>query len=144
MVPSRWMTYIGRTVRFQETLRRLAMIDECFVEDQAGLGLDPAGLSALDPKTTALLQVGVSLTMRRPLLIAAPIGLSRLVMMGRVLVPSWFGHVDPAPTWTVRLRAQSVAARGSWSWNYASTAARVGLVGPPGPSDLLASRRFGL
>jgi hypothetical protein len=25
--------------RFQETLRRLAMIDEGFVEDQAGLGL---------------------------------------------------------------------------------------------------------
>ena len=28
----------GQTVRFQETLRRLAMIDEGFVEDQAGLG----------------------------------------------------------------------------------------------------------
>jgi len=26
-------------VRFQEILRRLAMIDEGFVEDQAGLGL---------------------------------------------------------------------------------------------------------
>ena len=58
MVPSRWMTYIGRTVRFQETLRRLAMIDEGFVEDQAGLELDPAGASALDPKTAALLRVG--------------------------------------------------------------------------------------
>jgi alkylhydroperoxidase/carboxymuconolactone decarboxylase family protein YurZ len=45
-------------VRFQEILRRLAMIDEAFVEDQAALGLDPAGPSALDPKTAALLRVG--------------------------------------------------------------------------------------
>ena len=29
---------VGQTVRFQETLRRLAMIDEGFVEHQAGLG----------------------------------------------------------------------------------------------------------
>ncbi len=33
---------MGQTVRFQETLRRLAMIDEGFVEDQAGLKLGPA------------------------------------------------------------------------------------------------------
>ena len=32
-------------MRFQEILRRLAMIDEGFVEDQAGFGLDPAGPS---------------------------------------------------------------------------------------------------
>jgi len=51
---------MGQTVRFQETLRRLAMIDEGFVEDEAGLGLDPAPTSALDPKTAALLQVAVS------------------------------------------------------------------------------------
>ena len=51
---------MGQTVRFQETLRRLAMIDEGFVEDEAGLGLDPAQASALDPKTAALLQVAVS------------------------------------------------------------------------------------
>jgi 4-carboxymuconolactone decarboxylase len=49
---------MGQTVRFQETLRRLAMIDEGFVQDEAGLGLDPA--SALEPKTAALLQVAVS------------------------------------------------------------------------------------
>ena len=47
-------------MRFQETLRRLAIIDEGFVEGEAGLGLDPAGRSTLDPKTAALLQVGVS------------------------------------------------------------------------------------
>ena len=49
---------MGQTVRFQETLRRLAMIEEGFVEDEAGLGLGPVSASALDPKTAALLQVG--------------------------------------------------------------------------------------
>jgi 4-carboxymuconolactone decarboxylase len=51
---------MGQTVRFQETLRRLAMIDEGFVQDEAVLGLDPAATSALDSKTAALLQVAVS------------------------------------------------------------------------------------
>ena len=51
---------MGQTARFQETLRRLAMIDEGFVQGEAGLGLDPAGTSALDPRTAALLQLGVS------------------------------------------------------------------------------------
>jgi 4-carboxymuconolactone decarboxylase len=50
--------WMGRIVRFQETLRRLAMIDEGFVEDEARLGLDLAQASVLDPKTAALLQVG--------------------------------------------------------------------------------------
>ena len=57
---------MGETVRFQETLRRLAMIDEGFVENQAGLGLGPAAESALDPKTAALLQVGVSVALGSP------------------------------------------------------------------------------
>ena len=48
--------------RFQETLRRLAMIDEGFVEDQARLGLGLTGTPALDPKTVALLQVAVSVS----------------------------------------------------------------------------------
>ena len=51
---------MGQAVRFRETLRKLAMIDEGFVTDQAGLGLDQARLSALDAKTAALLQVGAS------------------------------------------------------------------------------------
>jgi 4-carboxymuconolactone decarboxylase len=46
--------------RYQETLRRLAMIDEAFVEDQAGLGLGLAGTSVLDPKTAALVQLAAS------------------------------------------------------------------------------------
>jgi 4-carboxymuconolactone decarboxylase len=57
---------MSQTVRFQETLRRLAMIDEGFVEDQAGLRLDPAAASALDPKITALLQVAVSVAIGSP------------------------------------------------------------------------------
>jgi alkylhydroperoxidase/carboxymuconolactone decarboxylase family protein YurZ len=36
------------------------MIDEGFVQDQAGLGLGPAGTLTLDAKTAALLQLGVS------------------------------------------------------------------------------------
>jgi alkylhydroperoxidase/carboxymuconolactone decarboxylase family protein YurZ len=44
---------------FQETLRRLAIFDEGFVK--AGFGLDLAGTSVLDPKTAALLQLGVSM-----------------------------------------------------------------------------------
>jgi len=44
--------------RFQETLRRLAVFDEGFVK--AGFGLGLARTSALDPKTAALLQLGVS------------------------------------------------------------------------------------
>jgi alkylhydroperoxidase/carboxymuconolactone decarboxylase family protein YurZ len=53
-------------VRFQETLRRLAMIDEGFVQDEAGLGLGVAGIPALDPKTAALLQVGASVAIGSP------------------------------------------------------------------------------
>jgi len=46
--------------RFEEILRRLAMIDEGFVEAGAGLGLGTAGTSALDPRTVALLRLGAS------------------------------------------------------------------------------------
>ena len=51
---------MGQTVRFQKILRRLAMIDESCVEDQAGLALGPAEGSSLDPKTEALLRVGAA------------------------------------------------------------------------------------
>ena len=57
---------MGLTVRFYETLRRLAMIDEGFVEDEAGLGLGPAGTPALDPRTAALLQVAASAAIGSP------------------------------------------------------------------------------
>ena len=51
---------MGQTARFHETLRRLAMIDEGFVQGEAGLRLNQAETSALDPRTAALLQLGVS------------------------------------------------------------------------------------
>jgi 4-carboxymuconolactone decarboxylase len=51
---------------FQHTLLRLAMIDEGFVEHEAGLALGLARGSALDPKTTSLLQVGVSVALGSP------------------------------------------------------------------------------
>jgi alkylhydroperoxidase/carboxymuconolactone decarboxylase family protein YurZ len=49
---------MGQEVRFQEILRRLAIIDEGFVEDQAGIGLGVPASRLLDPKTAALVQVG--------------------------------------------------------------------------------------
>ena len=49
---------MDQMARFEETLRRLAVFDEGFVK--AGFGLDLARTSALDLKTAALLQLGVS------------------------------------------------------------------------------------
>jgi 4-carboxymuconolactone decarboxylase len=51
---------MDQTARFQEILRRLAMIDEVFVEDEAGLDLGQVATCTLDPKTVALLRVGAS------------------------------------------------------------------------------------
>ena len=56
---------MNQTVRFQEILCKLAIIDEGFVEDQAGLGLGlPA--SRLDPKTAALVRVGALVAIGSP------------------------------------------------------------------------------
>ena len=57
---------MSQMVRFQETLRRLAMIDEGFVQDEAGLGLGPVSTSSLEPKTAALLQLGASVATGSP------------------------------------------------------------------------------
>ena len=51
--------WMDRVVSYQEVLRRLAIVDEGFVGDQAGLVLDPPGAGVLDPKTAALVRVGV-------------------------------------------------------------------------------------
>ena len=46
-------------MRYQEILRRLAIIDEGFARDQAGLVLDSVpGAQALDPKVAALVRLG--------------------------------------------------------------------------------------
>jgi 4-carboxymuconolactone decarboxylase len=57
---------MGQTVRFQEILRRLTMIDEGFVEDQAVLGLGLTRVSALDAKAVALLRLAASATIGAP------------------------------------------------------------------------------
>ena len=57
---------MDQTVGFEETLRRLAVFDEGLVEDRAVLGVGRAGASALDPKITALLQVGVLVALGSP------------------------------------------------------------------------------
>ena len=58
--------HMSHTVRFQEPLRRLTMIDEAFVEGQAGLGLGLSGAEALDAKTAALLRLGVAVAIGSP------------------------------------------------------------------------------
>ena len=49
---------MGRAVTYQEILRRLAVVDEGLVGDQAGLVLGPPAWG-LDPRTAALVRVGV-------------------------------------------------------------------------------------
>ena len=56
----------GQTVRFQDTLRRLAIIDEGFVTGEAGLGLGQTGMTSLDPKTAALLQLAAAVANGSP------------------------------------------------------------------------------
>jgi alkylhydroperoxidase/carboxymuconolactone decarboxylase family protein YurZ len=56
---------MNQTVRFQEILRKLAIIDEGFVEGQAGLRLGLPS-SRLDPKTAALVRVGALVAIGSP------------------------------------------------------------------------------
>ena len=57
---------MSQTVRFQETLRRLTMIDEGFIEGQAQLGLDLAGAPGLDARTGALLRLAAAVALGSP------------------------------------------------------------------------------
>ena len=52
--------------RFEETLRKLAILDEDFIEDSAGLELYPDGAPSLDPITASLLQLGASVALGSP------------------------------------------------------------------------------
>lgn len=45
-------------MRYQEILRRLAIVDEGFIGDHAGLAPGLTGVWGLDPKTAALVRVG--------------------------------------------------------------------------------------
>jgi 4-carboxymuconolactone decarboxylase len=57
---------MGPTLRSREILRRLAIIDEGFIKAEAELGLDPAAVSALDPRTVALLRLGAAVAIGSP------------------------------------------------------------------------------
>jgi 4-carboxymuconolactone decarboxylase len=57
---------MAQTVRFQEMLRKLAMIEESFTEDEAELGFDLAATSTLDPKTATLLRAGACVAIGSP------------------------------------------------------------------------------
>ena len=57
---------MNQTMRYQEILRRLAIIDEGVVQDQAGLRLGQAEDWVLDPKTAALVQVGTLVAIGAP------------------------------------------------------------------------------
>jgi len=57
---------MNQTVRFQEILRRLAIIDEGLVGDQAGLRLGLGTSRLLDPKTAALARVGALVAIGSP------------------------------------------------------------------------------
>jgi len=46
---------------YKETLRRLALSDESFVDSVLGMGHDTVDASRLDPKTHALVRLGASL-----------------------------------------------------------------------------------
>lgn len=59
MVPAASGDHMGQIVRFEEILRRLAIVDEDVIDGQAGLGLGLPRGGALDSKTAALIQVGV-------------------------------------------------------------------------------------
>ena len=57
---------MSQAVRFQEVLRKLAIIDERCVKDQAGLSLTLPTSGLLDPKTAALVQVGALVAIGSP------------------------------------------------------------------------------
>lgn len=57
---------MGQTARFEETLRKLTLIDEGFVECEVGLRLRQPPASALDAKTVALLQLGAAVAIGSP------------------------------------------------------------------------------
>ena len=51
---------MGQTVRSQEILRRLAIIDESALEEHAGLGLSLPGTPVLDARTAELVRVAAA------------------------------------------------------------------------------------
>jgi 4-carboxymuconolactone decarboxylase len=58
--------HMGDTPRFQETLRRLTLLDEGFVRDRARLCLDPPHTPALDARLAALLELAAGVAAGSP------------------------------------------------------------------------------
>jgi 4-carboxymuconolactone decarboxylase len=59
MVPAVSGDQMSQAMRFQEILRRLAVVEEGYADDQAGLVLGAPGVWGLDPRTAALVRAGV-------------------------------------------------------------------------------------
>jgi len=57
---------MSQTTRFQETLRRLSMVDERFVEGEVGLALRLDEASSLDAKTRELVRVSSAVAIGSP------------------------------------------------------------------------------
>ena len=57
---------MGHAARYQEILRRLAIIDEGVAGSQAGLDLGPPGARILDPKVAALVRVAALVAIGAP------------------------------------------------------------------------------
>ncbi len=57
---------MGQRAEFQEILRRLAIMDESLIEDQAGLRIGLPASRLMDPKTAALVQVGALVAIGSP------------------------------------------------------------------------------
>ena len=72
---------MGQTARFQDILRRLAVMDEGVVQDQAGLGLGQGGPWVMDPKTAALVQMGALVAIGSPA-VCLEWGVSRALAAG--------------------------------------------------------------
>src|SRR5215470_2395696 len=79
--PGRAEIHMGQTVRFQEILRRLAVMDEGVVQDQAGLGLGQTGPWVMDHKTAALVQMGALVAIGSPA-VCLEWGVSRALAAG--------------------------------------------------------------
>jgi alkylhydroperoxidase/carboxymuconolactone decarboxylase family protein YurZ len=72
---------MGQTVRFQEILRRLAIMDEGVVQGQAGIELGQAGPWVMDPKTATLVQMGALVATGSPA-VCLEWGVSRALAAG--------------------------------------------------------------
>jgi len=72
---------MGQPARYQEILRRLAIMDDGVVQDQAALGLGQAGRWVMDPKTAALVQMGALVAIGSPA-VCLEWGVSRALAAG--------------------------------------------------------------